>query len=351
MNDNPLLNARGLPAFAHIRPEHVEPAIDAVLAENRATVERLLDAGDHYTWANLVQPLEAMDERLNRIWSPVSHLNSVANSESLRAAYNACLPKLSDYATEMGQNERLFRAFKSIAEGAEYPALDRAQRKIIDNALRDFHLSGIDLPPDRKARYKDIMQELSALTARFEENLLDATHAWHKQIGDVRDLAGVPESALAVMRQAAERESQSGYRLTLEYPSYMPVMTYCDNRALREELYGAYVTRASDAGPHAGRWDNTPIMDRLLALRHEEAQLLGFGNYAEYSLATKMASHTGQVMRFLEDLAERSLPMARADLDELRAFAREQHGMAGLEAWDIAYYSEKLQQHRYALSQ
>lgn len=348
---NPLLQMSGLPPFSQIRPEHIEPAIDQALAESRAQVEQLLAANQHYTWDNLVQPLEEAEERLGRIWSPVSHMNSVVNSDELRAAYNACLPKLSDYATEMGQHEGLFHAFKQIAAGPEYEQLDTAQKKIIDNALRDFRLSGIELPKDKQGRYKEIMQALSALNSKFGENILDATNAWKVQISDEARLSGLPESARAMARQVAEREGLEGWVFNLEFPSYLPVMTYADDRELRREIYTAYVTRASDQVPHDPQYDNTRVMEEILALRHEAAQLLGFDNYAEHSLATKMAQSTDQVLAFLNDLAERSLPLARQELDEVRAFARERHGMDALEAWDITYYSEKLQQHKYAISQ
>ena len=346
---NPLLELDGLPPFSKIRPEHVEPAIDALLAEGRALTERLLEAGGPYTWKNLVEPLELFDDRLSRAWSPVSHMNSVVNSDELREAYNACLPKLSDYATEMGQNEQLFAAYKAVAEGDE--PLDPAQRKLLEHALRDFHLSGVDLPPDDKARFKAISSRLSELSSRFEENLLDATHAWSKLISDEKELAGLPESALALARQTAEQRDKKGWLLTLEFPSYLPVMTYADDRALRREVYEAFATRASDQGPHAGRWDNGALMEEILALRHEQARLLGFENYAERSLARKMARSCDQVMTFLTDLAARSRPQAQRELAELEQFAREQHGVERLAAWDIAYYSEKLRQDRYGISQ
>jgi len=351
MTDNPLLGLTGLPPFSRIRAEHVETAMDALLAECRATVARVLAENTDYTWADLVQPIEDVEDRLSRAWSPVVHMNSVVNSETMRAAYNACLPKLSEYGTEMGQNEALYRAYKQIAEGTEYAALDTAQRKIIDNALRDFRLSGITLPPEQRERFKALMQELSSLHAKFDENLLDATNAWTLRIRDRARLAGLPESAIALAKQTAEREGAEGWVFNLEFPSYYPVLTYADDRALRRELYTAYVTRASDEGPHAGRWDNGPIMEQILALRHEAARLLGFANYAERSIATKMAQTTDQVMQFLTDLAARSLPKAREDLDAVRSFARDQFGEQELEAWDIPYYSEKLRQHKYAISQ
>lgn len=347
---NPLLNLNGLPLFSAILPQHMEPAVDQVLADNRAAIARLLDAQQTYTWSNLVEPLEELSDRLRRVWSPVGHMNAVVNSPELRAAYNACLPKLSDYATELGQNERLYQAYQSIADGTEWSQLDTAQKKIIDNALRDFRLSGVALPAAEKTRFKAIMQELSNLTAKFEENLLDATNAWHKRIDDANELAGLPPGALGLMAQTAKQRDMEGWVLTLEFPSYIPVITYADNRALRREIYEAYVTRASDAGPHAGQWDNTPVMEKILALRHESSRLLGFSNYAEYSIAPKMARSSEQVLAFLTDLAGRSLAMARNELEEVRAFARERHGMSDLEAWDITYYGEKLRQHRYAIS-
>jgi len=348
---NPLLELTGLPPFSRIRPEHVEPAIDQLLAEAREQVETLLAGNTNYSWENLVEPLEKMDDRLSRAWSPVSHMNSVVNSDAMREAYNACLPKLSEYGTDMGQHKGLYQAYRQIADGDEYTRLDTAQKKIIDNALRDFRLSGIELDQASQDRYKAVMQELSKLTSKFSDNVLDATGAWHKQIGDESLLEGLPQSARSMAKQTAEQRDMDGWVFTLEFPSWFPVMTYADNRELREEMYTAYVTRASDQGPDAGRWDNTPIMNRILELSHEAARLLGFENYAERSLATKMAESTSQVMNFLNDLAERSKAPAMQELEEVRAFAREQYGMSGLQVWDIGYYSEKLRQQKYAISQ
>jgi len=348
---NPLLELTGLPPFSRIRPEHVEPAIDQLLAEAREQVETLLAGNTNYSWENLVEPLEKMDDRLSRAWSPVSHMNSVVNSDALREAYNACLPKLSEYGTDMGQHKGLYQAYRQIADGDEYTRLDTAQKKIIDNALRDFRLSGIELDQASQDRYKAVMQELSKLTSKFSDNVLDATGAWRKQIGDESLLEGLPQSARSMAKQTAEQRDMDGWVFTLEFPSWFPVMTYADNRELREEMYTAYVTRASDQGPDAGRWDNTPIMNRILELSHEAARLLGFENYAERSLATKMAESTSQVMNFLNDLAERSKAPAMQELEEVRAFAREQYGMSGLQVWDIGYYSEKLRQQKYAISQ
>jgi len=348
---NPLLDQNGLPPFSKIKPEHVKPAIETLLTESRQLVEQLLQQYSRYNWDNLIEPLAAMDDRINRAWSPVSHMNSVVNSEALRDAYNECLPILSEYGTEMGQHEGLYRAYRQIADGEEYQRLDTAQKKVIDNALRDFRLSGIELDQIARDRYKAIQQELSKLTSRYSDNVMDATHAWQKQLTDEALLSGLPDSARDLAKQTALQRELEGWVFTLEFPSYYPVLTYADNRELREELYTAYVTRASDQGPHAGQWDNTETMEQIMALRHEAAQLLEYGNYAERSLATKMAESTEHVMRFLEDLAQRSRPAAQQELDEVRHFARELHGRDELFAWDIAYYSEKLRQKKYAISQ
>ena len=348
---NPLLTMSGLPPFAQIKPEHVEPAIDSLLAENRRTVEQLLSGTNEYTWDNLVQPLEDMDDRLSRVWSPVSHMNSVMNSEALRDAYNACLPKLSEYGTEMGQNVGLYEAYKAVKDSSDYDRLDTAQKKVIENALRDFHLSGVDLPNDKKDRFKEIRQQLSQLTTKFEENVLDATQGWTRQVEDEARLAGLPESAQAMAKQAAAQKELNGWLFTLDFPSYFAVMTYADDRDLRSEMHEAFVTRASDQGPNAGKWDNSQVMEDILALRHELAQLLGYNSYAERSLVTKMADTPERVLGFLHDLAKRSKPVADKELHELEEFARIEHGVAKLEPWDIGYYSEKLRQHTYAISQ
>jgi oligopeptidase A len=349
--NNPLLANSPLPMFSQIKPEHVVPAIDQLLGEARSSVEQHLQATHHYTWKNLIEPLEDVDDKLSKAWSPVSHMNSVVNSDELRDAYNACLPKLSAYSTEMGQNEALFKAYRFIAESDEFATLDIAQQKIIRNALRDFKLSGIDLDAEKKQRYKDISQELSSLASNYEENLLDATNAWSKLIRDEEDLAGLPESALAQAKQTAESHNEDGWMITLQFPSYISVMTYADNRELRREHYEAFATRASDQGPHAGQWDNSENMEKILALRHEKSRLLGFSNYAELSLAAKMAEKPNDVTDFLEDLADRSWRHARKDLAELRDFARQHYGIKDLQAWDMAYYSEKMRQHFYQLSQ
>ena len=348
---NPLLTTTVLPLFSQIKPEHIEPAISQLLDEARAVVDQQLQATSHYTWQNLVEPLEEAEDRLNKAWSPVSHLNSVVNSDELREAYNACLPKLSAYSTEIGQNVSLCNAYQLLADSDEFKTLEPAQQKVLNNALRDFKLSGVDLAADKKLRYKDISQELSRLASHYEENLLDATNAWSKLITDEHDLAGLPESAKASAKQAAEDQDQSGWLITLHSPSYQAVMTYADDRALRSEHYQAYATRASDRGPQVGQWDNTELMEQILALRHEKAQLLGFNNYAELSLATKMANKPDDVIHFLEDLALKSGPQAHKDLAELRDFAGQYCGIDDLQSWDVGYVSEKMRQHYYQLSQ
>ncbi|MCG7862810.1 MAG: oligopeptidase A [Candidatus Thiodiazotropha endolucinida] len=345
---NALINMQGLPAFSSITPDVVEPAMDQLLQENRQTIQQLLSSQQEYTWKNLIEPLEKAEDRLSRAWSPVSHMNAVVNNDELRTAYNAVLPKLSEYATEVGQNGQLCNAYKQVAEEA---GLDRAQRKLLQNALLDFHLSGVDLEEDKKQRFKEISQELSQLTTKFEENLLDATNAWSKLITDESALQGLPESALALARQTAAQRDQEGWLLTLEYPSYLPVMTYADDRQLRREIYEAFATRASDQGPHAGQWDNTEAMERILELRHEQAGLLGFSNYADRSLAKKMARSSDEVIAFLTDLAERSRTQAERELNELREFTSERYGFDDLQAWDIGYYAEKLRQARHNISQ
>ncbi len=347
--DNPILSLKGLPPFSKIKPEHIQPAIEQLLNEGRKQIQQLLDNNGDYSWQNLAQPLEELDDRISRAWSPVAHMHSVVNSDALHDAYSACLPLLSNYNTEVAQNPQLCEAFKQLE--ARGDQLTAPQRKIIANTLRDFRLSGIDLPPEDRERYKLIVQALSQLANEFSQNLLDATDGWKLQITDETRLAGLPESARNLARQAAEQADMDGWLIKLEFPYYLPVMSYADDRELRREVYSAYVTRASDEGPNAGEWDNGPIMEQILSLRHEMARLLGFDNYAEYSLTTKMAVDTDQVIRFLHDLAERSLPMAKKEISALRAFAKQQNGLDNLEAWDITYYSEKLRQHQYAISQ
>ncbi len=348
--DNPLLNMAGLPPFSCISTDIIEPAIETIIEENRERIKTLLAQPGPYSWDNLMQPLEEMDDRLSRAWSPVSHMNSVVNSDELRAAYNACLPKLSDYNTEVGQNRDLYEAIKSIADSDEFDTLTPAQRTAIEHALQDFHLSGVDLPDDKKQRFKEISQRLSELKAKFSENVLDATNSWQKHITDESLLAGMTGSGLAMAKQAAEQKGLDGWLLTLDFPSWYSVVTYADDRALREELYRAYVTRASDQWPDPAL-DNSEIMEEILALRHEQAQLLGFANYAERSLAKKMADSPDEVMRFLTELAEKAKPAAEAEMADVRHFAAGVLGITDLQAWDIPYVSEKMRGAFYSLSQ
>ncbi|CAJ1930587.1 Oligopeptidase A [Aeromonas hydrophila] len=348
--NNPLLTMDSLPPFSQIQPDQVQPAVTQAIADCKQKISDVLAQRDPHTWDSLIAPLEEVNDRLARIWSPVSHLNSVLNSEALRAAHDACLPLLSEFQTYVGQHEGLYQAYRELAESDDFPLLSGAQRKEIQNTLRDFRLSGIGLPAEAQQRYGEIQARLSELASRFSNNVLDATQGWSKLVTDEAELAGLPQSAQAAARQLAELKGKEGWLFTLDIPSYLPVMMYADNRALRAELYEAFTTRASDQGPNAGKWDNSAIMTELLALRRELAQLLGFGNYAELSLATKMADKPEQVVNFLTDLAAKSLPQGKAELEEIRAFAAEQHGQRELAAWDLAYYAEKLKQHKFSIS-
>ena len=347
---SPLLSMDGLPPFSQIKPEHVRPAIEQAIADCKARIAEVLKQSEPLTWDSLVAPLEEVDDRLGRVWSPVSHLNSVVNSTELREAHDGCLPLLSEYQTFVGQHEGLYQAFQQLAASDEFPRLSEPQRQQIENTLRDFRLSGIGLPKAQQQRYGEIVARLSELASNFSNQVMDATLGWQRQVTDEAELAGLPESAKAAAQQLAASRELEGWLFTLDIPSYLPVIMYSDNRALREEIYTAFVTRASDQGPNAGKWDNSALMDEIVALRHELAQLLGFATYADYSLATKMADKPAQVLGFLNDLATRSRPQALQDLAELRQFALEQFGVSELAAWDLSYYAEKLKQHRYAIS-
>ncbi|MEZ9563667.1 oligopeptidase A [Vibrio artabrorum] len=347
---NPLLTFTDLPPFSQIKPEHVKPAVEQVIEACRNKIEQVLEGNTSPSWDNLVAPIEEVDDRLSRIWSPVSHMNSVVNSDELREAYESCLPVLSEYGTWVGQHKGLFEAYKAIKASEAFSALNRAQQKTITDALRDFELSGIGLPADEQHRYGEISKRQSELGSQFSNNVLDATMGWSKQITDVAELAGMPESALAAAQAAAESKEQQGYLLTLDIPSYLPVMTYCDNQELRKELYEAYVTRASDRGPNAGKWDNTEIITEQLKLRHEIARMLGFSTYSEKSLSTKMAETPDQVLGFLNDLAVKAKPQGEREVEELRQFAEKEFGVSELNLWDIAYYSEKQKQKLFEIS-
>lgn len=347
---NPLLESHLLPPFSRIRPEHAVPAVDELLRRNRERIAELTANAEQADWSQVAE-LEQLNDELAQAWSPVSHLNGVMNTDAWREAYNACLPKLSEYWTELGQHQGLYRVFESLAQSDAYAQLSAPRRKLIDNALRDFRLSGIALPAEEQKRYAELQQRLSELTTRFSENVLDATQGWWKQVTVEAELSGLPEHAVAAAKEAARAKEVEGWVITLDFPAYHAVMAFADSRSLREELYRAYSTRASDQGPEAGRWDNTEVMREILDLRHELARLLGFASYAEYSLATKMAQTPQQVISFLEDLARETRPIAERELEELRAFARERDGIEELMAWDVTYYGEKLKQARYNISQ
>ena len=340
----------GLPSFSNIAADQIVPAVTKAINENKALIEDKLSNLTTFTWDNFVNVLDEADDHLSKLWSPISHMNAVVSNDALRQAHDACLPLFSEYSTFLGQNKALYEAYLSIAEGDAFSALNTEQQKVITNALRDFKLAGIALSEEKQKRYGEITQKLSLLQSNFSNNVMDATSAWTKLITDVNELDGLPESAIAGAQQAAQEKNKQGYLLTLEFPSYLPVITYAKNRELRQELYEAFSTRASDQGPNAGEFDNTKIIEELLALRHELAKLLGFKDFSEYSLATKMAESPDQVISFLTELAEKSHPQALAERDEVLAFAKELDHIDSLEAWDLSYYSEKLKQHRYAIS-
>ncbi|HEY9050815.1 MAG TPA: oligopeptidase A [Gammaproteobacteria bacterium] len=350
---NPLLDITSLPRFKQIKAEHVEPAIDQVLNDNRKNLDLILQqhATQEPTWQSLIVPLQEMDNRLSRVWSPVRHLNSVLNSAELRQAHDACLTKISAYSTELAQNSQLYDAYLKLSKSVAYGNLSQAQKKTIEDALLNFKLSGVALDEAKKNRFKDIKQELSKLKTKFEQNVLDATQAWKKHITDEQDIQGLPDYAKAMAKQAAEKENLQGWLFSLEVPSYLSVMTYADNRKLREEMYRAYSTRASEQGPSANTFDNSEIMQSIVENRQQLAALLGYKNYSEYSIANKMAESTDAVMNFLHDLVTRSYPVAQKEFNELKAFAEEDHGHKDFEAWDVAYYSEKLKQKAYGISQ
>ncbi|MER2498072.1 oligopeptidase A [Vibrio neptunius] len=347
---NPLLSFTDLPPFSDIKPEHVKPAVEQAITDCRAKIEQVLEGNSNPSWESVVAPIEEVDDRLSRLWSPVSHMNSVMNSDELREAYESCLPLLSEYGTWVGQHKGLFEAYKAMKASEEFADLTQAQQKTITDSLRDFELSGIGLPADEQHRYGEISKRMSELGSKFSNNVLDATMGWTKHVEDEKQLAGMPESALASAKAAAESKELEGYLLTLDIPSYLPVMTYCDNQALRKELYEAYVTRASDRGPKAGEWDNSEIINEQLKLRYEIARMLGFNTFSEKSLATKMAENPSQVLGFLNDLANKAKPQGEREVEELRQFAKSEFGVEELNLWDIAYYSEKQKQHLFQIS-
>ncbi len=347
---NPLLKNTDLPAFSKITADCIQPAIETILDHNRQQIKYLLANAD-MTWDGLIKPLSLLEDRLSQAWSPVRHLNSVKSSDTLRQAYNACLPLLSEYATEMSQNRALYQGYRTIVNSPAYPDLNTAQQKAIDDSLKHFRLGGVDLQGSDKALYQQLQKDLSELQSNFDNNLLDATQSWHKSITDQQQLQGLPGYAMAMLKQLAEQNNQPGYRLTLDMPCYIAVVTYAQSRELRKEIYEAYTTRASDQEITDKKWNNAHNMQQIVAKRQEKAKILGFDNYAEYSLETKMAESVEQVLEFLYDLALRSKSVAISEVAERQAYA-ESLGFEGeLQAWDYAYYSEKLKQHNYQISE
>ena len=341
---NPLLQFDSLPAFDRITPSDARPALEQVLADNRARLAELT-ARANPTFASLVAPVEELSYRLSRVWSPIGHLNAVANSVEMRAAFNECVPLLTAYSSELGQNAALYAGYSHVLEheGAE---LDSAQRKVLENALRDFRLAGVDLPADRKARYREVVQRLAHLATKFSENVLDAARAYTRGVSDDAELAGLPASAIDRAAADAREANRPGWLFKLDQPTYTTVMSSAESPQLRRDIYEAWVTRASELGPSAGRFDNNPLIEEILPLRHELAQLLGFQSFADYALATRMAKSSKQVLVFLNDLARRCLPAARQELSDLEEFAGRK-----LEAWDLAFYGERLQESRFKVSQ
>ncbi len=382
---NPLLDFSGLPRFAEVRPEHVAPAVEHLLQHNREVVEKLLADSAVPTWDNFALPLDDANEQVSRAWGQVSHLNAVMNSPELREAYNANLPKITQYYAELGQNQALYAKYKALRASPGFVQLSATRKKIIENELRDFRLSGAELPEDKKERFLEIQEEMSTLCSRFSDNILDATNDFTLLVENNAELTGIPPDDLQAAAEAAQAAGKNGWLFTLKAPSYMPVMQYADNRVLREKMYEAYSKRASEFGQSdqpqgVGRgckaadtsasqstsqqtacgadteatttlWDNTPLIMQILKLRAEEAQLLGYANYAELSLASKMANTPQQILEFLRELAQRARPHAQNDLAELRDFARTQLALSDMQAWDTAYVSEKLREQRYAFSE
>jgi len=346
---NPLLDFSGLPRFGEIAPNHVGPAVEVLLADVRTTVEQVALAARAPTWDGFVLPLAVAQDRLDRAWGQVAHLNAVVNTPALREAYNASLPKVITLHTEIGQDERLFAGLRALAATVDFGRLEPGQRRLIANEMRDFRLAGAGLADGAKARFREIEEDLARLAARFEDNVLDATNDYGLYIDDLAEVAGVPADVLAAAREAAAQDGRSGCKLTLRMPCYQPVLQYADNRGLRETLYRAFAVRASELGNPA--WDNTALIRRILELRLDAARLLGYPNFAEVSLVAKMARTPGEVLGFLRDLAVKARPYAERDMAELRTLARDELGLSDLAAWDLPYVSEKLRQARYEFSE
>ena len=348
--DNPLLADRELPLFPAIEPAHVLPAIEAVLAAYQARVDALVADAAARDFDTLIAPLEAMEEWLARTWAPVSHLHGVADSPELREAYGAALEKITAFGTELGQNRALYEAVRAVREGPGFATLDRARQTLVEDSLRDFRLSGVALEEPARTRFRDIQNEMSKVETEFEEAVLDATDAWTRPLSEA-ELAGLPDTARGMLAQAASSRGQAGWVATLKGPVVQAILTHADDRTLRAEIYQAYNTRASDQGPNAGKHANSARIDRILALRHEAAALLGFASSAELSLQDKMAGSPERVLAFLRELADKARPVAQAELQSLREFAATELGLAELQPWDIGYASEKLREARYAFSE
>ncbi len=350
MTTNSLLDFSDLPRFDIFSPADVTPAITRLLDDARALVNQLENPDASADWENFVEPLERVTERLGRAWGVVGHLNAVVDTPELRATYNENQPRVTEFWTELGQNLKLFDKYKALQTGAGYQALSPARRKIIDNAIRDFRLGGAELPEQQKKRFAEIQEQQAKLSTRFSENVLDATNAYELLVGDEARLSGLPDDVKQAARASAEKEGKAGWRFTLHFPSYFPILQYADDRALRETIYRANATKASELGGNP-EWDNTQNIIDILKLRNEEAKILGYKNFAEVSLVPKMATSPDQVINFLEDLAKRARPFAENDLAELREFARTELGIDSLQAWDMTYASEKLREKRYAFSE
>ena len=356
-HDNPLLDFSDLPRFGEIRPEHVTPALDILLADAAAAVERAAQPITPASWADVVEPVERATEPLSRAWGVVGHLNAVADTPELRAVYGENLPRVTEFWSSVGQNLALYEKYKALHASSDFSSLTGERKKILGNALRDFRLSGAELPEDQKPHFAELQEKQAGLSKAFSDHVLDATNAYAYIVdaGEEAQLAGLPEDVIEAAKEAAEREGKTGYKFTLHFPSYFPVMQYSENRAMRETIYRAYVTRASELGPQYGNgkpeWDNTAVLADQLKLRAEEAHMLGYNNFAEVSLAPKMAESPAQVMAFLEDLATRARPHAEQDWKELREFAANELGMAELQPWDMTFAAERLRQKRYSFSE
>jgi oligopeptidase A len=350
-NSNPLLSDFKLPAFDTLTPEHINPAIDVLIAEYRERIDTLTAQSGSRNWATVMQPQEEIEDRLARIWAPIAHLNAVRDTPAWREAYALALEKVTELEADVGQNRALFEAVQSVRRDPEFNWLHRDQRKIVDDALRDFRLSGIALEEPKRSRFKTISTELSKLCTEFEQALMDATDAWSLDFSNRDGLSGIPESALALMASNAAEAGLKGYRVSLHQSSYIAVMTYADDRNLRAKTYEAYATRASDQGPMAGRFDNSERIEKILALRHESASMLGFANAAVESMATKMAADPERVLTFLRDLVTRAKPVAEQELKELRDYAKNHLALESIEPWDIAYAAEKLREAKYAINE